>query len=128
MLLSLISLVFVGDIIFLIFLMQLVGTYLAFSLLFVFTAIGQIALYNSFSHLMDLISEAKDEAELSIDHYYTYAGTLPSVFYLIYPGILSTLIGFILLISPVRNKLGRKISRHFNLDWDEVREYRFLLT
>ena len=125
--LSIASLLFLGDIFFLVFLMRLIGTYLAFTLFFLFTALGQISLFRSFSLLIDSIREAKEEGVNCMDYYFSYAGSLPAVLYMIYPGIISTLVGFVLLLPPVKRNMGEFISRYFKLDWDEINEYLFLL-
>ncbi len=124
---TLASLLFLGDIFFLVFLMRLMGTYLAFTVFFFFTAVGQVGLFRTFSLLIDNIREAKDEGENCMDYYLAYAGSIPAVIYMIYPGIISTLIGFILLIFPIRKVLGEFITKKLQLDWDEINEYLFLL-
>ena len=124
---SLASLLFLGDIFFLVFLIRLIGTYLAFTLFFLFSALGQIGLFRSFSILIDNIRTAKEKGEDCMDHYLAYAGSIPAVIYMIYPGIISTLIGYILLIVPVRKVLGEWVTRFLQLDWDEINEYLFLL-
>ena len=124
---SLASLLFLGDIFFLVFLMRLIGTYLAFTLFFLFSALGQIGLFRSFSTLIDNIRTAKDGGEDCMNHYLAYAGSIPAVIYMVYPGIISTLVGYILLINPVRKVLGEWVTKYLQLDWDEINEYLFLL-
>jgi UPF0716 family protein affecting phage T7 exclusion len=124
---SLASLLFLGDIFFLVLLIRLIGPYLAFTLFFLFTAMGQIGIFRTFAVLIETIQDVKERGGDCMPCYLAYAGTLPSVFYMIYPGILSTIIGFILLIPPLRKKVGKVISHFFELDWDEVNEYLFLL-
>ncbi len=125
--LTLASLLFLGDIVLLVFLMRLIGTYLAFSLFFLFTALGQIGLFRTFSVLLDSLSLTKSEGGDCRNHYLAYAGTVPSLVYMVYPGILSTLVGFLLLLAPIRKVLGRLISDKLEIDWDEINEYLFLL-
>lgn len=62
-----------------------------------------------------------------MEHYLAYAGTLPTLLYMVYPGIISTLVGYVLLIAPIRKKLGQIISNYFKIDWDEVHEYLFFV-
>ncbi len=125
--LTLISLLFIGDIFFLVFLMRLIGTYLAFFFFFLFTALGQFGIFRSFSVLLSSLSETKKAGGDCHEYYILYAGTIPSAVYMVYPGIISTLAGFLLLSAPVRKMLGRLISAKLKIDWDEINEYLFLL-
>ena len=124
---SLPSLLFVGDIFFIFFLVRLIGEYLALFLFFLFTALGQFILFKSFSLLLDRLKAAKIDGRDCKSLYYAYAGTLPSFIYLVYPGIISTLAGIMLLAPILRRQIGLGVSRFFNIDWDEINEYLFLL-
>jgi UPF0716 family protein affecting phage T7 exclusion len=121
------SLLFMGDIFLLFYLTQLLGMNLAISLFFFFTALGQFILFKSFSVLLDRLMTAKEASDNCTEYYLAYAGTLPSLVYLIYPGIISTLIGSFLLLPLIRKKMGKGISSFFKIDWDEINEYLFLL-
>ncbi len=47
-----------------------------------------------------------------------------SSFLIIFPGIVSSVLGYIFLIPQIRNLIGKLLTRSLNLDWNAVYEYK----
>ena len=119
------SLLTVGDFISVFILGHLVGIYLYMAIVAILCLMGVIFL--SRHQLKAIIKEIDLKHEKGIypkDEFYRLIGSITAAIFIIFPGITTTIIGFILIIPVFSLFIGRKISKRLNLDWNAVYEYK----
>lgn len=123
---SLLGIIPLADFILVIKLGNLIGNYMALAIL---CALSGLALLLLIQSLDTSIEEIKDnhKSGFSEKSFLFYIGLLPAAVLILIPGILSTLIGVILLVKKIRLLFGRWFTKIFQIDWKESYEYFYLL-
>ncbi|MCK5737238.1 MAG: FxsA family protein [Spirochaetaceae bacterium] len=111
------------DIILFLKLAIIIGPWITMTILAANTAFGIFIMY----HLMDQSNQqlimSIDNGKYDSDIFYKYLNSLVASLFIITPGLLNSLFGFILLIPPVSIKLGSRMARIIGIDWQEAHEF-----
>ena len=111
------------DCIIIIFLAQLLGTFLFLAIIVFLSLAGFFFSLRLTFRTQKQIKDNLRNNILSLKHYNSLPGTLVIAYLLIVPGIISTIIGLIFAIPHLRSLLGSKISLYLKIDWKEIHEY-----
>ena len=101
----------------------LIGNYLFLAILMTLSFLGFFLSRRITGKTQQQIRNDLQSNIMVLNHYYSLPGSLAISFFLIIPGILSSLIGFIFSIPLLRIKSGAFLSRILRIDWKEIHEY-----
>ena len=119
------SLLTVGDFISVFILGDMVGIYLYMAIVTTLCLIGIIFLSRyRIKGIIKSINLKHDKGIYPQDEFYRLTGAIAASLLIIFPGITTTIIGFILIIPVFSLFIGRKISKRLDLDWYAVYEYK----
>lgn len=121
----LISLITVFDFFTLFIFSKMIGLFLYLAIICSLTILGILFLVRYIKKtLNDLESKHSKNIYPEIEFYHITTLFFSSAF-IIFPGIISSLLGItIAIIPPIRVLIGRKLSKALKLDWNAVYEYK----
>ncbi|MDA3778873.1 MAG: FxsA family protein [Bacteroidales bacterium] len=102
------------------------GNYLALSIVALISGIGLFIFNKTMNANINTIRDYH-LIGYSEEPFLMFIGSMPSAILILIPGLITTFIGLILLIPSIRKQLGTMLSKHLQIDWNEIHEYFYIL-
>jgi len=101
----------------------IIGPWITMTALAANTAAGVFIMYylagQRNRHLIDSIDSGRYDSAV----FFHYISSLVASLFIITPGLLNTILGIIILLPPVSNKVGKSIAETMGVDWQEAHEF-----
>ncbi|HEC62209.1 MAG TPA: FxsA family protein [bacterium] len=123
MLALLYSLVPLAEIFLLIYLGDLLGTYLILALTASTGLIGLLIALNSFQRNLKILKQKIKDGQYPGEEFVTLTGVIAGGLLLLTPGFITDFLGFLLFVPAVRNGLGRLFIQKTQTSMKELYEY-----
>jgi len=104
----------------------MLGNYLSLAVLSAFSGFGLLILITQLNKNLDSIKNTHLSGYEEKPFLY-FLGSIPAVVFILIPGFLSTFLGLLFLIPPIKATIGNLLSRLFKIDWTEIYEYFYIL-
>lgn len=118
------SLLTLGDFFTLFIFSNLIGIYLYLALVATLCFIGTGFIVKSIKKTILKIEKKHDQGVYPETEFYNIATLFLAVVLVIFPGIVTTFAGLIIIIPYFRQLVGRKLTKRLKLDWNAVYEYK----
>lgn len=118
------SLFTLGDFLTLYIFSELIGIFLYLGLIALLCFIGVAMVVKLFKATITKLEDKHDNGIYPKEEFYGLTALLLASVLVVFPGIVTSLVGFIIIIPYFRQKVGRKITKRLKLDWYAVYEYR----
>ncbi|MBN2617151.1 MAG: FxsA family protein [Spirochaetales bacterium] len=102
---------------------SLIGIYLYLSIITLLSFTGVIIVISLYKKNLIQLQKKHDAGIYPEKEFHCLTGLLFVTFLVIFPGIISSALGYIFLIPYFKNLIGRVLSKRLNLDWNAVYEY-----
>ena len=123
MLALLYSLVPLGEIFLIIYLGTIFGNYLTLATAALTSLVGMLIALRELRRQLALLKERMNRGEYPAEEFVSLAGILIGSIFLLTPGFITDLLGFLLFVPALRRGLGRKIVRRTQLRFKELYAY-----
>ncbi len=121
-----ISLLTLGDFLTLYLFSNLIGVFLYLALIACLCFLGVVLVVKLIKNTITEIENNHDRGVYPKKEFYSITGLLFAAILVIFPGIITSVVGFVILIPYFRQLVGRMITKRLKLDWYGVYEYREL--
>jgi len=111
------------DLIILLKVTLLVGPWITMAILAALSGFGVVIMYRVVESMSRLLLETVDNGEYEADVFHRYIGVLMAALFIVIPGILSTVLGGVVLAPVISSRLGRVAAETAGIDWRESYEY-----
>lgn len=118
------SLLTLGDFLTLFIFSNLIGIYLYLALVASLCFIGAGLIVNKIKKTIIRLEKKHDKGIFPDKEFYNITTLYVAVVLVIFPGIVTTLMGFFILIPYFRQLVGLKLTKQLKLDWYAVYEYK----
>lgn len=119
-----ISLITVFDFFTLFIFGNMVSIFLYLSIIGTISLLGVFIVIKMIKHTIHIIEEKHDVGVFPQVEFYQITTLFFSAIFIIFPGIVSSTIGFIMIMPYFRQLIGRILSIKLKLDWYAVYEYK----
>ncbi len=122
-LLLLFSILLVLDLFLTIYISNIFGEYLVLAIICSISFIGSMFSVIKVKNIINEIKINCNNGNFPENYFFMITGIFAATIYIIIPGFISDIIGFVLLISFFSTKLGKFISNKTQTDWHTVYEF-----
>ncbi len=102
----------------------MIGIFLYIALIGAISILGVFVVIKLIKKHISIAEKLHNECIYPKDDFYHITGLFTSSFLIIFPGLISSTIGLILLLPYFRYLIGRIITKSLKLDWNAVYEYK----
>lgn len=119
-----ISLITLADFFTLFIFSEMLGLYLYLGIIASLSLIGIVLVIKLIKKTIQSLEEKHDRGIYPKEDFLKITGLFIASILVVFPGIISTTIGFIIFIPYFRHLIGRILSNSLKLDWYAVYEYK----
>lgn len=119
-----ISLLTIGDFLTLILFSELIGIYLYLGIIASICFIGIGLVVKFLKGTITTIENKHDNGTYPKNDFYKFTGLLLAAILIVFPGLVTTTIGLVILIPIFRQLVGRTLTKRLKLDWYAAYEYK----